>query len=338
MMRSQFALMLRLDENRLMTKGDVMVSKQAIAIHLLLAVLGMIVLFHRPSLAAAEGPQEAAPIEARADVDVPPFWLTMFPKWTEPIEPFRVVGDVYYVGSRGLAVFFLPSDEGHILIDAGLPGQGRYIADQIEALGYDPSDIRYLINTHAHFDHSGGFSELKAITGADLLMSAADAVAAEQGVYLGSEEVRDYRMPPVSIDQIIEDGHTLTLGPWSLKAELTPGHSPGCTSWRFSVEEDGKPLDVLLFCSATIAANRLVSPPQYAGIIEAYQSTFDKARDWTPDVFLANHPEVFLMEDKVERLETEGHSVFIDRTSFPKYIEAKERLFQTALAQLDVKD
>lgn len=306
-------------------------DRSAVLNHAVALAIGGILLACRPA-------GESLPITPEADLTPvqaidreAPYWHTTFPKWEQPFEPFRLIGDIHYVGSRGLAVFFIPTEEGHILIDGGLPGQGDYIASQIEMLGYDPKDIAIILNTHAHFDHSGGFAELKALTGATLIASAADKPAIERGVYLGSEEVDDFGMPPVIVDQILEDGEVISLGGVDLTAQLTPGHSPGCTSWWITVEEGGESYDVLVFCSATVAANRLVGRPQYSGIVDDYQFTFERARDWTPDVFLSNHPEVFFMEERRERMEEEGPLVFVDQDRFPQYILNKEEAFQLAL-------
>lgn len=217
-------------------------------------------------------------------------WALSNPPWAEPVEPFRIAGNLYYVGPKGLAVFLLTTEEGHILIDGGLPGYEAQIAASIEALGYKMSDIRLLLNTHAHFDHSGGLAKIKEQTGASLHAMQGDVSALEGGFYLGSEELEAFSSPPVKVDSILHDGDEVRLGDTVLTARLTAGHSRGCTSWWISLEEGGETLETLIFCSATVAANRLVGPPQYDGIVEDYRRTFDVTADWRPDIFLANHP------------------------------------------------
>ena len=126
-------------------------------------------------------------------------WVDNNPGWVETVEPFRIAGNLYYVGTTGLGVFFLPTEEGHILIDGGMPGYEDRIAQSIEALGYRVEDVRILLNTHAHFDHSGGLAELKRLSHADLWATEGDRSALEGGFYLGSEENAALGAPPVGV-------------------------------------------------------------------------------------------------------------------------------------------
>lgn len=256
-----------------------------------------------------------------------------FPDWFEETDPFRVVGPVYHAGVRGLNVYLIATDDGHILLDGGLPSTAPIILRNIRALGFDPDDVVYLINSHAHYDHSGGLAELKARTGATFVASAADRPALEGGYYEGSAADASLSAPQVAVDRTIADGEALTLGGVRLTARLTPGHSPGCTSWEMEVEEFGRNLTVLFFCSATVAANRLVDPPQYDGIVEGYRRTFAVGRDWRPDVFLANHPYGTGMWDRLERREAGDAEAFVDREIFPAYLRRLEEAFERALAQ-----
>ena len=256
-----------------------------------------------------------------------------FPAWFEDRAPVRIVGNIYGVGPRGLGVFLIATPRGHILLDGGLPSSAPMIARNIRMLGFSLGDVRYLINSHAHYDHSGGIAALKEMTGAEFVASAADRPALEGGYYEGSEDDSSLAAPPVSVDRIIADGDKLELGGVTLTARLTPGHSPGCTSWETTVEEPGRMLTVLFFCSATVAANRLVGDPQYDGIVEDYRHSFAMARGWRPDVFLANHPESFHMEDKLARRAAGETDVFVDRGAFPAYIERLEAAFERELAR-----
>ncbi len=260
----------------------------------------------------------------------------LFPKWYAPAEPFRVIGNIYSVGSEGIAVWLIATDEGHILIDGGVPEMATMVADNIAQLGFQVSDVKYLLNTHAHFDHSGGLAELKRLSGGELIASAGDVSALEGGFYLGFEERPFFAAPPVKVDRVIADGETLNLGGTVIKANLTPGHSRGCTSWTLSIEEEGDPFETLIFCSATVAANRLVSPPQYPGIVEDYRKTFARTRDWTPDVFLSNHNEFFHSAEKRARQLEGDVSAFVDRETFPRMIARLEGEFEKALERQGV--
>lgn len=260
-------------------------------------------------------------------------WAASNPDWAEAFPPFRIDRDVYYVGSRGLSSFLVATPEGHFLIDGGLPENASKIAANIKALGFDVRDVKVLLNSHAHFDHSGGLAALKKATGAIFVASEGDRSALEGGFYLGSENDLAMSAPPVAVDRLIGDGERLTLGGVTLTARLTPGHTRGCTSWTMRAGDR----EFLFFCSATVVANRLVAskagPPQYEGIVQDYRATFAKTSSWRPDIFLANHPGVFDMEARRARQSSGEADAFVDRAAFPAYIETLEAAFETALAK-----
>jgi metallo-beta-lactamase class B len=272
----------------------------------------------------------------------PPFdWQQNFPSWYAAVEPYQIMGTgkagIYFVGTEGLGIYFIPGDAGHIVIDGGMPGEGQYVADAIRKLGFDPKDVKILLNSHAHLDHSGGLAELKALTGAKLVASEGDRSALEGGFYLGSEDDETMNAPPVQVDQTIADGEKLTLGNVTLTAHITPGHSRGCTTWTTPVVQGGQSYQALFFCSATVAANRLVGPPQYEGIVADYRRTFAMTKDWKPDIFLANHPEFAGMKEKRERQRAGDPLAFVDREGFPAMIAKLEKAFEAALEKQTLK-
>lgn len=262
-------------------------------------------------------------------------WRKNSPDWYAGVEPFRIIGDeksgVYHVGTEGLSMYFIPTEDGHIVIDGGMPDQGEYVANAIRKLGYDPADIKILLNSHAHLDHSGGLAALKEISGAELLAAEGDQSALEGGYYLGSEDETWLNAPPVKVDRIIVDGEKVKLGSATLTARITPGHSRGCTSWTMRQPVAGEMRDILFFCSASVAANRLVFPPQYEGIVDDYRKTFSITKDWRPDVFLSNHPFFFKMSEKREKLLAGDPNAFVDDTEFPKFIAKLAVDFDKAL-------
>jgi len=172
-------------------------------------------------------------------------WAVSNPHWAKSAPPFNVLGNVYSVGTAGLSCFLITTDDGHILIDGGLPGYENIIIDNIAELGFDIKDVHYLLNSHAHFDHSGGLARLKELSGAEMVASEGDRSALEGGFYLGSENNKRFSAPPVKVDQIINDGETLSLGDVKLTANITPGHSRGCTSWTMTLVESGVAYEAL---------------------------------------------------------------------------------------------
>ena len=253
--------------------------------------------------------------------------------WSQPTEPFTVIGNIHYVGTAGLGAFLITTEQGHFLLDGAVPEAAPQIEANIKTLGFELSEVKYLLNSHAHLDHSGGLAQLKRDSGATLIASEGDRSALEGGFYLGSEQVDALKSVPVKVDRTIGDGETLKLGSTVLTANLTPGHTRGCTSWSMPVKDRGKTLQVLFFCSSSVAFNRLVNPPQYPGIVADYEKTFAKAKQLTVDVFLAPHPEFFDMDEKRGRLKAGGANPFIDSQAFRAFLQRSEADFRKRLAE-----
>ena len=181
--------------------------------------------------------------------------------WTDTIAPFRVIDNVYYVGSAGLTAWLITTPKGHILLDVGLPQNAEMVERNIRRLGFRLRDVKILLNTHAHFDHAGGIARIKRATGARLFAAAGDRIALERGVYVGSEDHAEFNFPPVHVDSLIPDGGAVTLGGITLTANLTPGHTAGCTSWTLPVLSDGVRHTAIFFCSPEKRARKRFSPP-----------------------------------------------------------------------------
>jgi metallo-beta-lactamase class B len=195
-------------------------------------------------------------------------------KWNTPTEPFKMIGNVYYVGTDGLASYLITSPQGHILVDTVMPEATSQIKANIEKLGFKVTDIKYLLNTHAHIDHTGGLAEMKQASGAQLVAGEADKPLLEGGYYPGAQEDTALAFPAGEVDRTVREGDTVTVGDVTLTARETPGHSPGCTSWAFSVKDGDATRSVLIFCSGTVALNRLVAQPDLFRIVSDYRKTF----------------------------------------------------------------
>jgi metallo-beta-lactamase class B len=142
--------------------------------------------------------------------------------WNRPFQPFHLIGNIYYVGATGVSAFLIVTPGGSFLLDGGLPETAPQIARNVAELGFRLSDVKYLLNSHAHFDHAGGLAELKRLSGATMVASTGDAPALRAG---------GPAMPAVSVDRIVGDGEALRLGDTTLTAHVTPGHTQGCTTW-----------------------------------------------------------------------------------------------------------
>jgi metallo-beta-lactamase class B len=254
-------------------------------------------------------------------------------KWNTPTEPFKMIGNVYYVGTDGLASYLITSPQGHILVDTVMPEATSQIKASIEKLGFKVTDIKYLLNTHAHIDHTGGLAELKQASGGRLVAGEADKSLLEGGYYPGAEEDMALAFPPVKVDRTVREGDTVTVGDVTLTARETPGHSPGCTSWAFSVKDGDATRSVLIFCSGTVALNRLGADPTYFGIVADYRKTFARAKDMKVDVLLAPHPEMYKMAEKRAKLAEGGPNPFVNPGEFNDYAATLEKAFEDALAK-----
>ncbi|WP_375307669.1 subclass B3 metallo-beta-lactamase [Bradyrhizobium sp. A11] len=258
---------------------------------------------------------------------------TLRAKWNEPTEPFKIIDNVYYVGTNGLASYLITSPQGHILVDTVMPESTSQIRTSIEKLGFKVSDIKYLINTHAHIDHTGGLAELKQASGAQMVAGEADKPLLEGGYYPGAQEEKALDFPPVKVDRTVREGDTVAIGSVTLTARETPGHSPGCTSWAFSVKDGDATRSVLIFCSGTVALNRLVGSPTYSGIVDDYRKTFARAKDIKVDILLAPHPEMYKMAEKRAKLAGGGPNPFVDPGEFKVYAASLEKAFEEALVK-----
>lgn len=266
-----------------------------------------------------------------------PAWAAGSPaSWSAATPPFKIADNLYYVGTEGISVYLITTPKGHIVIDGAMPGSDKTIEASIKALGFKVSDVKILLNTHAHFDHTAGLAGLKRDTGARMIASGPDRKALETGTYLGFEEIKDLDFDPVKVDQVIKDGEKVSLGGMVLTAHITPGHSAGCTTWTFPVKADGKVRQALLYCSTSVALNRLVDRkrgPQYPGIVADYQATFARLKTMKADIFLAPHNEQFGLDAKRAKLKAGGPNPFIDPTELARRVAASEADFKRDLAK-----
>lgn len=252
--------------------------------------------------------------------------------------PFRIMGNTYSVGSPLVSVYLITTDKGDVLIDVGYAADAPLIEKNIRALGFKLSDIKILLNNHAHRDHAGGLAQLKADTGAILIASEGDRSTLESGKALGSESVQRLQFPPVKVDRAIKDGDTFELGGVTFTAHVTAGHTRGCTSWSWPVTDplDGSHHVALDFCGATVSTNSLV-PEQYPGIIANYRHTFATAKSLPGDLFLAPHTEFYSPAAKRLKLGDPGPNPFLDRAGFEALVDSQHALFETAYAEAQKK-
>lgn len=257
-----------------------------------------------------------------------------------PDEPFRIGGNLYYVGATGVTSFLLTGPAGHVLIDGGYPETAPLIIGSIAKLGFDIRDVKVLLNSHAHFDHAGGLRELQKASGAQLWISEGDADLIAAGgagdrTFGPLRHLGFGRFPAAHVDHRFDDGDTIRVGPLTLTAHVTAGHTPGCTSWSFPVRERDRELLAVSICSLTLLPfMKFVDPESYPGIRSDFERSFDTLRSLPADIFLGSHSSFFDMERKLrERANAEDPSApFIDRDGYLRFIDAAHRRFHAALA------
>jgi metallo-beta-lactamase class B len=174
---------------------------------------------------------------------------------------------------------------------------------------------------------------MKQASGAQMVAGDADKALLEGGYYPGAKEDTALQFPPVKVDRTVREGDKVTLGNVTLTARETPGHSPGCTSWAFNARDGDATRSVLIFCSGTVALNRLVPNPTYPGIVTDYRKTFARAQDMKVDILLAPHPEMYKMQEKRARIADGAPNPFVNPDEFNAYAATLEKAFEDALAK-----
>ena len=255
--------------------------------------------------------------------------------WNAPFNPVRIIGTVYYVGPSGISSFLITTPEGNILIDTGFVMTVSRIRDSVTQLGFRLEDIKIILNSHAHLDHAGGDASMKQLTGAKIMMSAADAALLASG---GTNDFTPYSnamksYPPAQADRILRDNDRVTLGGTTLTCHLTPGHTKGCTTWTLDATEAGKVYHVVFFGSTSILPGiPLVNKPNYPDIASDLTATFQKLKTLPCDVFLAPHAGFFDLTEKAERLERgEQPNPFVNPNEFKAFVAHAENKFSEQL-------
>src|ERR1700726_693269 len=245
------------------------------------------------------------------------------PDWTNPFPPYRVIGNIYYVGSQGLAAFLITTPQGNILINSNLEKSVPMIRDSIEKLGFHFSDTKILLISHAHWDHCAGSSSIKELTGAKYMVMDADVPEIEAGgkgnFQYGDSPTSRYQ--PTKVDRVLHDGDEVKLGDAVLTARLTPGHTKGTTTWTMKAKEGDKTYNVVIIGSPNVNAGyKLVNNAAYPQIADDYERMWRVLKSLPCDIFLGAHGSYFGLEEKYPHLKDGGANPFIDPEGYKKYV------------------
>jgi len=254
--------------------------------------------------------------------------------WLEPFPPFRIAGNLYYIGSRGLASYLVTTPEGHILINSNLEKSVPMVRASIEKLGFKYSDVKILLISHAHWDHNAGSALIKKETGAKYMVMAEDVSAVESGgktdFNYGSDKGTYY--PATKVDRTLRDKEEVKLGGTVLVAHLTAGHTKGCTTWTMKVGDGAKALDAVIVCSPNVNPGyKLVNNTAYPGIADDYVRMFKTLASLPCDLFLGAHGSYYGLEAKYGRMQKGDASAFVDPAGYTTFIAAKTAEFQAEL-------
>jgi metallo-beta-lactamase class B len=255
--------------------------------------------------------------------------------WRRPFPAFKLIGNVYWVGTYDLSTYLITTDAGHILINTGFPETVPEISAGVEALGFKMTDVKILLATHAHGDHVAGLADVKRLTGAQMWMSEADAVLLEDG---GKSDFRfgdspETHFPPVQVERRLKDQDTIALGGVTLTAHHHPGHTKGATSFTLTVRENGRDYRVAIVNMGSINPGVTVSGmPKYPTIGDDYARTFAAQKALPVDVFLASHAAQFGMHEKYKQGDAYDPNRFVDPAGYLRAVERLEGIYRQQLA------
>ena len=243
---------------------------------------------------------------------------------SEPVEPYQVIDNIYYVGAVGISSHIVVTPEGLILLDTGTDQMLPGIRSNIEKLGYTLQDVKIIVSSHAHWDHVEGHAAMKELTGAQVMALGEDATAIGNGIDNSAAGAQGWN--PVKVDRVLKDRDTITLGGVTMQAHLTPGHIKGTTTWTTTVKENGKSYRVVFVGGTGINRGvKLLGNTRHPGIVEDYAQTFRVLKEIEVDVFLAQHPSMYGMDEKLERLQTGAKdNPFIDPQGYLRFVEQEE--------------
>lgn len=256
--------------------------------------------------------------------------------WTTQMTPFRIAGNLYYVGSEDLAAYLIATPEGEILINSNLASSPKQIRASVEKLGFRWKDVKILLVSHAHFDHCAGSAEIMKETGARYEVLAEDVATVESGGRKDFAYGKDktMRFAPVHVDRALHDGDTVTLGGSTLTAHKTAGHTRGTTTWTMDVKDGGRTLHAVIVGSPNVNPGyKLVGNAAYPQIAADYAHGFEVLKKLPCDLFLGAHGGYFELAEKYARLEKGDKDAFIDPAGYKAYVAEREQAFREELAR-----
>jgi metallo-beta-lactamase class B len=250
--------------------------------------------------------------------------LTSQQRAPSAVPPFKIAGNLYYVGTSDPTAFLFTSPAGHILVDTTYPETAPLVADSIRSLGFKLEDVKIILSSHAHFDHVGGHAAMKKLTGAEVVATAPDAINLESGGAKAFHQVGGFA--PVTVGRRLKDGDTVQLGGTTLTAHLLPGHTEGNTAWSTTVEEGGRRYAVLIAPSMSVNPGvQLVGNPKWPGVGDAYAASFQRLKAMRCEIFLAPHAAFFDLPGKRQKQQNGAADAFVDPSGYESFLDSLEK-------------
>jgi metallo-beta-lactamase class B len=257
--------------------------------------------------------------------------------WTTQLTPFKISGNLYYVGSRDLAAYLVVTPKGNILINANLGTSPAQIRQSVEQLGFKWADTKILLSSQSHYDHAAGAAEVLRTTNAKHMVMDGDVDVIRSGGAADYDTSMDH-FAPARVDHVLHDGEKVSLGGTVITAVKTPGHTRGCTTWTMQTHEGGKTLNVVIVGGWSwnpkvrlVTANGKIE--SYPGIERDFEHAFATYRALPCDIFLGAHGVYFDMLGKLKRMPAEGSAVWIDPEGYKKAEAEKEAEFYKEVAK-----
>lgn len=277
-------------------------------------------------------------------------WITAIQKnnakaHQSDVVPFRIAGNLYYVGREDVSAFLVTGPEGHVLIEGGYEHSAPFIVASIKQLGFDIKDVKAILSSEAHIEHAGGLAELQSRSGASIYASDSTAKGIESGGedipgpsflpgrFAASAGLADY--PPARVDHRVKDGDTVRVGPLSFTAHITNGHTIGCTTWTFTVRDSTRTLNVVDPCGLSVTDGmHLTKPEDYPGVRADFEASFAKLRSLPVDIWITSHTQPWGRYRKYQASlgAPRPADAFIDREGYKAYVDSAEARFRRKIA------
>lgn len=241
------------------------------------------------------------------------------PEWSKAYDPFRIAGNLYYVGTYDLGCYLITTPKGHILINTGLAGSFDVIKSNVASLGFKFNDIRILLTLQAHFDHTGALAEIKKATGASMMVDEKDVAVMEEGGMSDYAFGGTVMFEPVKVDRKLHDKEVIGLGDMKVTHLHHPGHTKGSCSYLFDVKDEKGTYRVLIANMPTIVTDKhLDAIPAYPEIANDYAYTLKALKSVSFDIWVAAHASQFDLHKKRMPGDSYNPEVFRDREGYDK--------------------